>query len=63
VSIEFVQIKALGSKLAPPQGVIAFPCMYIKNEEKNFFYKTERARALIFGIETLSDECLPSLFK
>jgi hypothetical protein len=29
VSIKFVQIKTLGSKLAPPQGVIDFPYMHV----------------------------------
>jgi hypothetical protein len=38
VSTKFVQIKALGSELAPPQGVIDFPYMYIvKTLKKNSF--------------------------
>jgi hypothetical protein len=36
-----VQIKALGSKLALPQGVIDFPYMYIVNKKKSSFKKPE----------------------
>jgi hypothetical protein len=35
----FVQIKALGSKLIPPQGVIVFPCMHILKLKKSSFKK------------------------
>jgi hypothetical protein len=38
MSSKFVQIKALGSKLAPAQGVF-FPFMYIIKTLKNLLFK------------------------
>jgi hypothetical protein len=56
-----VQIKAIGSKFAPRQGVIAFPYMYIVKSLKTFF-KKRNSKSLNIWHETLSDECLPTLF-
>jgi hypothetical protein len=39
VSTKFVKIKALGSKFAPPQGVIDFPYMRIVKIKKKSSFK------------------------
>jgi hypothetical protein len=41
MSTKFVQIKALGSKLATPQGVIDFPYMH-KEKPKNLLLKNPK---------------------
>jgi hypothetical protein len=50
VSTKFVKKKALGSKLAPPQGVIDFPYMNKMKTYKSSL-RTQRARAKIFSIK------------
>jgi hypothetical protein len=57
---KFVQIKALGSKLALPQGVIDFPNMYLR--KKNLLLKKNtNSYRLDIKYEASSNGCLPSL--
>jgi hypothetical protein len=51
MSTKFVQIKALGLKLAPPQRNIDFPYMNIVKTLKSSFKELKGARAKIFSMK------------
>jgi hypothetical protein len=53
MSTKFVQIKGLGSKISPPQGVINFPLMYIEITYKICFRQSESTIDYIFGMKHL----------
>jgi hypothetical protein len=50
VSAKFVQIKGIGSKLAPPRRVIDFPYNYVYGKNLKIFLKTS-ARAEILSMK------------